>query len=261
MREQDFENPLSSGIVKAPVGRLVPQPEIICLHRQRGQRNHYIARWRLGQGSCFDGHGAAAPEHKAHPARFAQMKCRGLQFIARGVAIKCKSEHSGAGFQAQQMQFEPRNTLDRIECHRFDQVEAPGARDKRALGKTLRPFVARVRIGNDARSKAEPRRPLVQTQRPDRDIERRANPACIDPPDAPGVNSARRVLDVGDCFHRADFRRAGDRPAGIDGADDVDGIMSFGKIARHCRCHLVDRRIGFHTEQVGHRDGPRPRNP
>src|SRR3546814_10045297 len=75
----------------------------------------------------------------------AQAKGRRLQAVARAVPVEGETERLSARLHPREMPLEALNPLDRIEGHRFDEVEAfPRCAHKFPLGQTFAPFLGRL---------------------------------------------------------------------------------------------------------------------
>src|SRR3546814_2629962 len=80
----------------------------------------------------------------------AQAKGRRLQAVARAVPVEGETERLSARLHPREMPLEALNPLDRIEGHRFDEVEAfPRCAHKFPLGQTFAPFLGRLAVGDD----------------------------------------------------------------------------------------------------------------
>ena len=70
--------------------------------------------------------------------------------------------------------------------------------------------------------------------------------------DRAAVHAPLRRLELGDDFHRAHFRRAGDRPAGKRRAQQVERVCTRREVADDRRDEVVDRGVVLEREQLRH---------
>ncbi len=135
-------------------------------------------------------------------------------------------------------------------------ISSNGRRDastKRAFSRHSAYSLGSVRILHHRPADAEFAAPSRNRQCANGDIEARRAVGREDT-DGAAIDAARALFQFGDNFHGADFRRAGDRAAGKQRADDsLDACPGF-QLRRHRGNHLMHRRIGFHGEEIaGHR--------
>ena len=183
------------------------------------------------------------------------------------MAVAGEAEFARARPDPFEMEFEQGDAGIGAEGHGFDQVEIRSGHLVRHLphetpfDQTLAPFGQGLRIRHNRRSHAQHRTALAifafgQPQGADCHIERRVSSAIrtrtIDPADRTAIRPARTRLDLGDPFHRPDFRRAGDRAAGEQCADHIHRAFAGQQPRPHGRNHLVQRRISLDGKSILH---------
>ena len=143
-----------------------------------------------------------APSSSRMRRGVAQPEGRGLQFVARGVAVEGEAERLGARLHPREMALEQRQARrrDRTPSSRSGRTAAAPAVTNAPLARHSRPFLVGVAVGDDARAEPERRvrvaAGIASVRIATLNI---ASPSGVEPADRAGIGAARRArLDLGD---------------------------------------------------------------
>src|SRR6266545_7393133 len=114
-----------------------------------------------------------------------------------------------------------------------------------------------IRVGNDPPAGLQPREPVDEHDRADRDARvERAVRQCVS--DGAAVDAAPVALELRDDLHRANLRRAGDGSRGKARAQEVERRDPVAQFAGDLRDEVRDVREALRLEETLDADRPRP---